>query len=59
MKFFDITIRAMVTKTYRVNADDSDSAIEIATESFSVLADDADEHYTQEVLDIIELKGNQ
>ena len=56
MKFFDVTIKATVIKTYTVQADDSDAAVEIAVADFSVLADDAEEHYEQEVLDIIELK---
>ena len=59
MNFFEVTIKATVTKTYTVQADDSDSAMQIAFEGFSVLADDAEEHYTQEVLDIIQLKGDQ
>ena len=56
MKFFDVTIKATVIKTYTVQADDSDSAVQIAVDGFSVLLDDAEEHYEQEVLDIIELK---
>jgi hypothetical protein len=56
MKFFDVTIKATVTKTYTVQADDSDAAVEIAAADFSVLADGAEEHYEEEVLDIIELK---
>ena len=56
MKFFEVTIKATVIKTYTVQADDSDAAVEIAVADFSVLADDAEEHYEQEVLDIIELK---
>ena len=58
MKFFDVTIKATVTKTYTVQADDSDSAVQIAVDGFSVLSDDADEHYTQDVLDVEQLKGN-
>ena len=58
MKFFDVTIKATVIKTYTVQADDSGSAVQIAVDGFSVLSDDADEHYTQDVLDIEQLKGN-
>lgn len=57
MNFYEVTIKATVTKSYTVQADDSDSAVQIAVDGFSVLADDAEEYYTQEVLDIIELKG--
>ena len=57
MTDFEITIRATVTKTYTVQASDSDDAVQTAVEMFSVLNDGTDEHYQQEVLDITELKG--
>jgi hypothetical protein len=56
MPKFEVTIQAHVTKTYAVEADDADQAYEAAHEAFSVLTDDAEEHYTQETLDIIQLK---
>lgn len=59
MPKFEVTIRVQITKTYTVDADDADQAYEAAHEMFSVLADEADEHYTQETLDIIELKGDK
>jgi hypothetical protein len=59
MNFFDVTIKATVTKTYTVQADDSDSAVEIAVAGFSVLADDAEEHYEQDVVSTTQLKGKK
>lgn len=59
MNFFDVTIKATVTKTYTVQADDLDSAVDIAVDGFSVLADDAEERYEQELVSAIQLKGKQ
>lgn len=59
MNFFDVTIKATVTKTYTVQADNSDSAVEIAVAGFSVLADDAEEHYEQDVVSTTQLKGKK
>jgi hypothetical protein len=56
MNNYDVTIRAIVTKTYRVSAKDQDNAIELANEMFSVLNDDTDEDYQQDVLNIDELE---
>ena len=47
MKEFDVTIKATVTKTYRVRAENEGTATELAHENFSVLNDDIDEIYTQ------------
>ena len=56
MKTYNITIRATVTKTYKVDADNEDAAYEQANAMFSVLNEsDVDEQYTQEVTDIEEL----
>jgi hypothetical protein len=52
MKTYNITIRATITKTYAVEADNEDAAYESANAMFSVLNEDGiDEHYTQEVID--------
>lgn len=52
MKTYNITIRATITKTYTVEADNEDAAYESANAVFSVLNEDGiDEHYTQEVID--------
>lgn len=55
MNEYEVTIRATIIKTYKVKGADSDDAITNAVENFTVLVDDADEHYEQEVLDIIQL----
>lgn len=58
MKMFNVTVRAVVTKTYSVMAEDADKAQELAHSIFSVLNDDTDECYTQDVIDWEEVKGN-
>jgi hypothetical protein len=58
MPKFEVTIRVQITKTYTVDADDADQAIETANDVFSVLDDEAEDDYTQETLYIIELKGD-
>ena len=55
MNVYEVTIKATIIKTYKVKGADSDDAVTNAIENFSVLVDDADEHYEQEVLDIIQL----
>jgi hypothetical protein len=55
MKNFEVTIKAVITKTYNVQADDVDTAYELAHEKFSVLSDDTPEHYEQETVDIKEI----
>ena len=56
MKNFKVTIKAIVTKTYQVEADNVETAYELAHEKFSVLNDDTPEHYEQETVDIKEEK---
>lgn len=54
MKIFDVVVRATVTKTVRVEAENEEDAYVFANESFSVLNDGSDEDYTQEAIDIQE-----
>ena len=54
MRSYNITIRATVTKTLRVEAETRDDAIEMANEEFSVENDHNDENYEQDLLDITE-----
>ena len=54
MKKFEVTIRATVTKTYLVDSDNIESAIEDAHNYFSVIPDNAPEKYEQETIDAIE-----
>lgn len=56
MKTYDVTIAARVTKTYRVSAEDAEQAHEAAWDIFSVVPDEAEEHYEQETLDINEIE---
>ena len=51
MKSYNVTIRATITKTYPVEAENEEQASEYGNEMFSVLNDDTDEDYTQDVLD--------
>ena len=54
MKQFSVTVRATITKTMLVIADDADIANEIANEEFTVECD-GDEHYLQDVIEIHEV----
>lgn len=55
MKTYQITIRATITKTMEVEAEDREQAEIEAHESFSVLNDDNDESYEQDTLEITEV----
>ena len=55
---YEVTIRAVITKTYIIDLEENDSyeaAVEKAHEVFSVLQDNAPERYEQELLDICKL----
>ena len=56
MKTYEVTIRATITKTYKVEAKNANKAVEEAHEIFSVLNDDTDENYEQDLLSVEELK---
>ena len=56
MAIYAVTIRATVTKTYEVEANSEQEAIEDAHGIFSVLNDDTPERYEEETLRI-EKKG--
>jgi hypothetical protein len=51
--WYNVTIRATITKTYRVQASDRESAEEQAHYVFSVMNDDTDERYEQDTLDVV------
>lgn len=55
MKTYDVTIRATVTKTIRVEAEDKTEATIQAHEQFTTGCD-GDENYEQNTLDIEEVK---
>ena len=58
MKTYEITIRATITKTYTIEADDAATAESIAHEVFVVQNEsDIPESYEQETMDVEEIKG--
>lgn len=55
MSIFNVTVQAVVTKTYSVEAEDVDTAIVAAHEIFSVLPEDGiNERYEQDVIEVEE-----
>ena len=55
MKKYSVTIRALVTKTYEVEAESEAEAIATANDIFSVLNEDGiDEDYQQDVMNVEE-----
>ena len=58
MAIFDVVVRATVTKTVRVEAENEEDAYVFANESFSILNDGSDEDYTQEAINILEINDD-
>ena len=56
MKQSEVEVRATITKTYTIDAEDPQSAAEIASEIFSVLEDGTPEDYQEEQLSIKEIE---
>jgi hypothetical protein len=56
MKQYEITMRSVIIKTYIVEADDDQDAIEVAHDRFSVLPDEKPERYEQEIMAMTELQ---
>ena len=56
MKKYSVTIKAEITKTIAVEANDESQAAETAYELFSVLSDNYDENYEQDTVRIVEGK---
>ena len=57
MNKYEVTIRATITKTYVIEADDSDEAANVAYEIFDIHNEpDVPEHYTQEIIDSVQIK---
>jgi hypothetical protein len=50
---FKVTIRATITKDMEIEAESADQACTLANEAFSVLNDDDEESYDQQVLDVV------
>ena len=57
MKTYDVTIRATITKTIRVEAEDIDAAIAEAHEDFTVADCNFYDDYDEATLDIGEVKS--
>lgn len=59
MKTYDVTIRAIITKTYRIEAEDGedeDVVTEKANEVFSVIYEErVDENYKEELVSIVDV----
>lgn len=55
MKTYDVTIQATVTKTIRVEAEDSNEATIQAHEEFNVHSGEGDEHYDEQTIEIKEV----
>jgi hypothetical protein len=55
MKMYEVTIEAVVRKTYMIEAEDDRQAQEQAQQQFSVLNEPGvDEYYTQNILEVCE-----
>ena len=55
MKTYDVTIQATVTKTLRVEAEDSNEATILAHEIFNVYSGEGEEHYDEQTLETNEV----
>lgn len=55
MKTYDVTIRAIVTKTIRVEAQDEDEAVTEAHGEFDVTCTDIREKYEEDMIDVREV----
>jgi hypothetical protein len=56
MKTYAVTIKAIIVKTYTVQAPDENEALNLGHEVFSVDTDEAPEHYEQETVDVTEVQ---
>lgn len=56
MKTYKVTIRAIIFKTYTVEAEDENIAGTLANERFSVNSDEIEEDYDQDVTNVEEVE---
>ena len=56
MKQYQVTVRAVVTKTYVIEAESEAEATATAHDTFSVLEDGTDENYEQDLVSVEEVK---
>ena len=57
MSTYGVVIRATITKTEIVEADNEDDAVEAAHEKFNILCDGSDESFDQDYLSIEKMEG--
>lgn len=57
MKTYEVTIKAIIIKTYTIEAESEAEATEIGNEVFSVETDEAPEQYEQDIIDVSEVEG--
>ena len=55
MKTYDVTIKAIIWKTFRVTAEDTEEAYADANELFNPYSGEAEKRYEQNVVDIREV----
>jgi len=56
MKKYEVTIKATITKTYTIEAENEAEALATGNDVFSVETDEAPEHYEQELVDVSEVQ---
>ena len=55
MKSFVVVVRATVTKTMHIVAENDDEAAQVAQNTFTVAEDDCDDNYEQDILSVNEV----
>ena len=53
MKKYSVTIRATVTKTYEVEAENEELAVQEAHHFFTVMPDNNEERYEEECINVV------
>jgi hypothetical protein len=56
MKYYEVTIKATIVKTYTIEAESEAKALATANDVFSVENDEAPEHYEQDTVDVTEVQ---
>lgn len=57
MKTYAVVVRATITKTILVDAENKDAAVEIAHGDFTTECDEYDENYVEETLSVEEIES--
>jgi hypothetical protein len=53
MKKYSVTIRATVTKTYEVEAENEELAVQEAHHYFTVMPDNSEERYSEDCINVV------